>query len=174
MEDVWSSNGPGNAVAFLQDFKSRLYGLARNDMFEAVKNSSKCCNYKLVADNLLTGKLGNYFHKEVSASNCLKIVQFKCRNHHLKVESGSWERPKTPKPKRVCLTCKVVEDEKHLLVSCPLYDTLRSHYLGRLTDITDTDECLAYLLNTDDHVILNNVGVFLKKALYLHHQVYNR
>ena len=52
------------------------------------------------------------------------IALFRCGSAPIRLETGRYEGLDVSE--RVCLSCEsVVEDEKHVLVQCPLYDDLR-------------------------------------------------
>ena len=56
-------------------------------------------------------------------------------SHRLKVETGRWTRPVTPKESRLC-NCKAVQSEEHVLLTCPLTAHLRNPFLDQFCDIT--------------------------------------
>ena len=93
--------------------------------------------------NSCTGKLRTYskFKKEFKLENY--IVQFPLyvrRNlsklrisaHNLAIETGRYIKVKAAKTqvidKRLCLYCKQIESEFHLIFECHLYDSIRTHF----------------------------------------------
>ena len=59
-----------------------------------------------------------------------QLIQFRCSAHHLRVETGRWERPQLARGERVCEKCTrgVVEDELHVLFECPAYSSVRTQF----------------------------------------------
>ena len=43
------------------------------------------------------------------------ITKLRCSSHALEIERGRYQNPKVPRDPRLCLTCKVVEDENHFV-----------------------------------------------------------
>ena len=50
--------------------------------------------------------------------NTMDIIKFRLGTHFLPIETGRWNR--TPRHERLCTTCGVLGDEKHVLYSCSL------------------------------------------------------
>ncbi len=69
------------------------------------------------------------------------LFLFRCSSHHLAIETGRWSN--TPMAERICSYCKltsnisVIEDEKHFLYDCSLYEDLRKKYFGDLVLVGD-------------------------------------
>ncbi len=55
------------------------------------------------------------------------MTQLRCGTLKLKIELGRFRRPPIPSEERICEMCPSaqVEDEKHFLFNCNLYDTIR-------------------------------------------------
>ena len=51
------------------------------------------------------------------------FAKFRCGVAPLKIETGRYER--LDLDKRLCFNCDNIEDEKHVLLTCPLYEDLR-------------------------------------------------
>ena len=60
------------------------------------------------------------------------ITRWRLSNHDLKIEKGRYQ--KVPREERVCDSCELLEDEKHVIFDCPLYDTIRRKYDALLMD----------------------------------------
>ena len=57
-------------------------------------------------------------------------------SHRLKVETGRWTRPVTPRERRFC-DCKAVQTEEHVLLKCPLTAHLRNQFLDHADQPSD-------------------------------------
>ena len=55
------------------------------------------------------------------------IARFRMSSHTLAIETGRHAKPKIAKEERKCRCCNLdyVEDEKHFLLKCPLYNEER-------------------------------------------------
>ena len=51
------------------------------------------------------------------------FAKFRCGVAPLKIETGRYERKELNE--RLCINCDNLEDEKHVLLKCPLYEDLR-------------------------------------------------
>ena len=60
-------------------------------------------------------------------------------SHRLKIETGRWTRPVTPRENRLC-KCKAIQTEEHVLLRCPLTAHLRTPYLEQFNDIASLFE----------------------------------
>ena len=64
------------------------------------------------------------------------ITRIRISAHHLYVERGRYTSPLTPRESRWCVYCKLnknetfIEDEAHVLLDCPLYQSIRLHFFG--------------------------------------------
>ena len=54
------------------------------------------------------------------------ITRWRLSNHNLKIETGRYTKPMTPRAERKCDLCNVIEDEHHVVFVCPTYDTVRN------------------------------------------------
>ena len=123
--------GFGDLTKFMTAFKSRLFDYGFKFLEEQIIDSSKCdlySKFSLFEDIII---LPNYLKYKMDNSSTCTLARFRCRNHRLLIERGSWFRPKLDKELRLCPTCKLIEDEFHFVLICPLYSTLREHYLKR-------------------------------------------
>ena len=65
----------------------------------------------------------------------------------LEVETGRYARPATPLDERLCQLCtlNVVEDEKHFMLQCPLYEDQRQSMLQRASVLNEHFNSLNYV-----------------------------
>ena len=173
LDEVWAAGGPANPKLFLLDVKSRLFSYARKFMFQRINTSRKCITYKCICPHMLEGKLPNYLCASVNDRSIIHIVRFKARNHYLRIETGSWARPRIVPEERVCPVCMVVEDELHTVLICPLYSTLREHYIAPEYCIAPSLDKFCNLFNSSDTRVLNNLGFFLGKMQELHQSLFS-
>ena len=60
------------------------------------------------------------------------ITRWRLSNHNLRIETGRQEVPYLARHLRICTSCGVLEDEKHAIFLCPMYDEIRPRYLNFL------------------------------------------
>ena len=57
-----------------------------------------------------------------------ELTKLRISNHELMIERGRYHSPKIPREERLCQLCKnKVEDEKHFIFKCILYDVERKN-----------------------------------------------
>ena len=57
------------------------------------------------------------------------LTRIRLSSHRYKIETGRWGRNKVPREERKCDICNVIEDEFHVLVSCPRFVNERNNLL---------------------------------------------
>ena len=68
------------------------------------------------------------FDADVVDSCRIIISRWRLSNFKLAIETGRYAQPKLDREQRICRTCLVVEDEKHTLFECRLYNQVRAKY----------------------------------------------
>ena len=57
------------------------------------------------------------------------ITRWRLSSHDLRIETGRYTSPRTPREARTCSKCpEYIEDEDHVLFQCPLYDSVRTRF----------------------------------------------
>ena len=78
------------------------------------------------------------------------ITRWRLSSHKLMVEVGRHRRPIVPREERVCSMCGVLEDEQHVIFTCPLYDNIRKEYEEVVTNRT-----IAKFLNPNSNMVVS-------------------
>ena len=60
------------------------------------------------------------------------MTKLRSSSHTLEIERGRYTKPKTDISERLCPLCNAVEDEKHFLVNCKLYEAERLRFFSKL------------------------------------------
>ena len=60
----------------------------------------------------------------------------------MRIETGRYTAPKTPRNERTCRDCNCVEDEHHAIFVCPLYANIRAKYRDFLLRLSTIKELL--------------------------------
>ena len=101
------------------------------------------------------------------------ITKLRISAHKLEIEAGRYKmknKKKIPAQERVCHTCKVMEDEQHLILNCTEFDSLRKKMLDKLTEIfvnfnTYTDEeKFIFIMKVTDYEMFSVLGDFLSQV----------
>ena len=86
------------------------------------------------------------------------ISRWRLSSHNLRIETGRYTRPKTPRDERTCGLCEaVVEDEQHVIFICPLYQRTREKY----QQLLEKYESVSKLLNPTSLCDAEEVGNLL-------------
>ena len=122
--------------------------------------------------NLFKSKFGIANHllhvKNSKLRNALSKIR--CSSHTLNIERGRYTRPITPEHLRVCHLCKTIEDEKHFIIDCKLYDLDRKVLFDKVvrmypsfTSLNGTQQFI-FLFKCDDPQILTWLGKFVHES----------
>ena len=142
----------------------------KNEINKQNSKSISYCKFKNTnwLEPYLSQSLLNQKHKTA-------ISRFRLSNHSLMIEKGRHAKPKKiERNERFCQFCeKIVEDEKHFLISCPLYTPAR-----RILERVCIDNCLHYeslnadqkfifILSNENPVIIKHLGKFIAESMSL-------
>ena len=95
------------------------------------------------------------------------ITKIRSSSHPLEIERGRYTKPKTPRSNRLCFECKLIEDERHFVMNCALYEEERCMFFYKVTrrepifSAMSTEEKFISLLSSKDPHILTWFGKFL-------------
>ena len=62
------------------------------------------------------------------------VLHVRLSSHELRIETGRWAR--IPRERRLC-PCGEIQDEKHVIVDCPITQAIRDNYDMDMTTFTD-------------------------------------
>ena len=85
------------------------------------------------------------------------LSRWRLSNHNLKIETGRYTRPYTERKDRVCTMCRSIEDEQHVVFTCPRYDEIRTHH----TQLLEQSSTIAEILNPR-YNLLKDTAIFLR------------
>ena len=110
--------------------KNREHELMEREQRILKSNNSMCryyCEFDLMAKcDIYCSMLNDYYR--------IIITRWRLSNHRLNIEVGRYAVPKTQRANRVCSLCHVLEDEEHVVFTCPRYQDTRSKYPLLLDD----------------------------------------
>ena len=97
------------------------------------------------------------------------IARFRMSSHTLAIETGRHAKPKIAKEERRCRYCNLddVEDEKHFLLKCPLYNEERLSLFNSVVlnvSAMSQGDVFVYLLSSKEPTTIKALGTFLHNA----------
>ena len=98
------------------------------------------------------------------------LSRFRSSSHTLEIERGRYVKPIIPVQERLCRVCLVLEDERHLLFHCVLYDGERRQLLSKIEAryngclSLDIHQMWSFLLSNEDCQCLTWLGKYLYDA----------
>jgi hypothetical protein len=117
--DCWSSIYPS-----LLPIKNNRKGLLFLNKISSSR-SGKLYFYSNIL-NHADYKLQDYLKFPLKKHQRSQLTKLRISAHSLLIEAGRYCKPIIPKEKRFCYNCKLmVENEKHFVLYCPVYDNLR-------------------------------------------------
>ena len=85
------------------------------------------------------------------------ITRWRLSCHKLRIETGRYTYPITPRENRLCKVCSLVEDETHALFHCPAHSFIRLKFVPLLCKYNTVN----LILNPQDTDDIVKVGMFL-------------
>ena len=70
------------------------------------------------------------------------LSRWRLSNHKLKIETGRYTVPITPRAERKCAICNTLEDESHAIFYCPRTRCIRAKYAEILAKYMDINAIL--------------------------------
>ena len=122
-----------------------------------MSTSSLCTRYKSII-----GIPENQIFLYTSMTNELDrqvITRWRLSSHKLFVETGRRKIPQPPRDNRLCIVCRVVEDEHHAIYDCTAHNFIRPEY----EDLLSTNNTVAKMLNPQSHQVVKLVAGYLRK-----------
>ena len=118
------------------------------------QTSPKARTYRLVKTKFER----EWYLSNLPVDKCIQLCRFRCSNHNLPIETGRHRR--IPREERLCQLCNfgVLGDERHAILECPAFNTLRAKLLPlHFSTIPDVIS-LKVLLTTKHVQLLSNLS----------------
>ncbi len=109
-----------NTIFHLEEEMFNKYKTDWCTRMDSYGQGSKLRTYKLYKFSYCTEQ---YLLQNIPIRYRSAFAKFRCGVAPLKIETGRYERKELDE--RLCINCDNVEDEKHVLLKCPLYEDLR-------------------------------------------------
>ena len=122
--------------------------------------------------NLSIHILPNHMLKLLLQRNRSAYAKFRCGVAPLKIETCRYGLNRIPVEERLCESCKVVEDEVHVMMVCPLFNVICSQFIlqlneveQRFNDYTQEEQFIYVMSNTACYKIISKAISFLSKNI---------
>jgi hypothetical protein len=141
-----------NAITQLEDFVFDKYKVNWNKRIFSQNVGHKLRTYKLLKEVF---EKEMYLSKNISSRYRSAFAKFRCGVAPLRIETGRYENKNVNE--RVCFIChEQIEDEKHVLLDCPLNADLRESLFNEVKrssvhfNISSDDDKLIYLFKSTE------------------------
>ena len=116
---------------FLNAFSLRIKDINAQNISKDIGENKKLSQYAKFKDNL---SYEHYLDEIKSTEKRKALTRLRISNHKLRIETGRHQN--IPREERICENCALnkIEDEKHFLLECSKYSSLRSQHLDKLTN----------------------------------------
>ena len=170
LSEVWFNQGTRTKCKQARIFKQSLLELYDcnwwNDM---CRDDAKLRTYKEFKNSI---EMGKYLLTVQNPMTRKEFTKLRISAHQLQIELGRYTVPRmTPVEERVCKTCGVLEDERHFILTCPVYSDARIELFDSLQSFTtlqslNTEDRFAFIMSYGwgDTEVLTHVINFVNKA----------
>ena len=120
---IWLQQGIHDSEnVFIAKFKQRLVDQYQQNWSDAVTQTSQHRIYKQFKTRFqFEPYLENIENNKLRKS----LTKIRVGSHNFLVERGRWATPKLEFHERLCTLCQSVEDEYHVFIECPRFETER-------------------------------------------------
>ena len=87
----------------------------------------------------------------------IAITRWRLSCHKLRIETGRYTYPITPRDERLCKMCRTVEDETHALFNCSAHTFIRMKFFSLLCKYTT----VSHLLNPQTSEDMKQTGTYI-------------
>ena len=137
---------------------------SQSSVFHSKKYGNKLRTYCKFKRTL---SLETYLLLKIDLNSRKSLTNLRISSHKLRVETGRYEKPCLPVNQRTCEKCNIseIEDEKHFVIRCKLYDKERKHLFNKL-NLNNLDEDIIFykLMQCQDFSTAINFSKFIQLA----------
>ena len=145
--------------------KQRIIDLYHQTWYTEINNSSRLSTYSLFKHTFECEKYLDYISEDKYR---IAYARFRCSSHDLLVETGRYTN--IPRNERICKNCtmNVIDNEYHLLLTCPKYSALRKEYIKRYYIQWPTLQKFENLMCLKSRKTIQNIAKYIYSAMKLH------
>lgn len=165
LRDVWTNQTAYSGDAFYNSVRSKIFNLFSEKWQSGIRSLPSLDNYRLFKHENVLEKYMTIIRDERHRK---AFTRLRLHSHNLALETGRHCRPKIPRSLRICLFCNSnqIEDEIHFLISCPLYQNLRTT-LNEFISGMAPDVAFVFLMSSINPNILRCTAKFIYLAFNL-------
>ena len=149
---------------FIDVFKERVFNVYSQTWHGNLKESHKATYYAQFKIDLSSFII---FRIEINPRHRNALIKLRTLKSNLRIESGSWCKPKIPQNERFCLicnSCNLIEDEYHFVLICKAYKTCREKYIPFYFYNNPNNFKFIELMITKNGLLLRILSSFLYNA----------
>ena len=127
--------------------KKKIHEEEEKEWKKAMEKKPKLRTYQTLKDKLV---LEEYLKINTNAKGRQIATSIRTGSNNLRIETGRWTRPKEKIEDRLCMECMngSIEDEKHFLIECEIYDDLREKMYRQIE--IETNDIVKFDLLTNE------------------------
>ena len=149
--EVWINDGVGDVKLFLKVCKQRMIDCYKQNWSAKLSDSDRFITYRSFKTLLQPEK----YLQDLTIAKFRKVfVWFRLGVNVLNVNNRYNNRSK------LCPFCETVEDERHFLLKCSKYNTLREKYISKYYK-SGSETPMALLLQNDNMNVTRSVAMYL-------------
>lgn len=150
-QHVWTNKSTFSIEKLAFALKCKLESKNKRWWTSKISGSSKLEFYKSVKHEF---SLERYLLLPLDSKVKRRFTQLRISAHRLCIETGRYSRPKLSRENRFCFSCNnEIEDEKHFLLHCKVYNSFRETLYLELRKIVGS-------LSEHDHSLLELFYMF--------------
>ena len=149
--------------------RDRLYDMYKQNWNTRILESPRARFYRAVKSDF-------NFQKQLDTitikSHRIAYVRLLTSSHHLRIETGRWERPPLLQELRFCDQCHKIEDEYHFLLECTKFTDLRKELIPKYYWKRPSMFKCVNQLTSNRRRIVCNLGKYIYNAFCIVRQPY--
>ena len=102
----------------------------------------------------------------------IALSRFRAGSHTLEIERGRYSNPRTPLHLRLCAICQEIEDEKHFLICCKIYEGERTTLFNKIDELYpvfikfNNHQKFIFLMTNTNEQLVTWVAKFIHDAMH--------
>ena len=165
--EAWYNQGVSNVDIFMNLFRQRILDTFKQEWHNRLEASSRASFYIKVK---LLHQPSRYLSVVTPKLHRNALAKLMVSSHRLRVETGRWTRPVTPREQRTCFHCNKFEDEYHMILECNLYNNIRKELISEYYIKHPSMMKLVQLINSEKDNEIRGLAKFIYKAFIIRNQ----
>ena len=164
---IWYQQEVFNQKLFFSEFKERLKDTNKQNLNKNVSETSENRFFKRLHP---PHSFKSYLTDIEEIHKRIAISKIRLGSHNFMIERGRWSKKNITQ--RLCLKCNSLEDEYHVFIECPNYQSLRKQYLPQtLLKSPSMFKFVNYINEMKNKKDLNNFSTLCFKLLQIYDKI---